>query len=80
VPKVHAQASATVVANLHDLNLAARFADRIVLLDQGKPEASGPPLAVLTEARLAFSFGIRARAATEEGRLPVVPQSPLPGA
>jgi iron complex transport system ATP-binding protein len=70
----------TVAAILHDLNLVARFADRIVLLDQGKFEASGPPEAVLTEARLASSFGIRARAATEQVRLPVVPQSPLPGA
>jgi len=36
VLKAHARAGATVVAILHDLNLAARFADRIVLLDQGK--------------------------------------------
>ncbi|MBM1170538.1 ABC transporter ATP-binding protein [Microvirga arabica] len=78
--KAHARAGATVVAILHDLNLAARFADRIVLLDQGKHEASGPPEAVLTEARLASSFGIRASVATEEGRLLVVPHSPLPDA
>jgi iron complex transport system ATP-binding protein len=80
VLKAHARAGATVVAILHDLNLAARFADRIVLLDQGKIEASGPPEAVLTEARLAASFGIRANVAIEEGRLLVVPQSPLPNA
>ena len=79
VLKAHARAGATVVAILHDLNLAARFADRIVLLDQGKLEASGRPEAVLTEARLASSFGIRARVATEEGHLLIVPQSPLPG-
>lgn len=81
VLKAHARAGATVVAILHDLNLAARFADHIVLLDQGKVEASGVPEAVLTEARLAASFGIRAsRVATEDGRLLIVPQSPLPGA
>jgi iron complex transport system ATP-binding protein len=78
--KACAHAGATVVAILHDLNLAARFADRIVLLDQGKLEASGAPEAVLTEARLASSFGIRARVVTEGGRLLIVPQSPLPGA
>ena len=80
VLKAHAHAGATVVAILHDLNLAARFADRIVLLNQGKLEASGSPEAVLTEARLASSFGIRARVATEEGHPLIVPQSPLPGA
>jgi iron complex transport system ATP-binding protein len=33
---LEARARATVVATLHDLQLAARFAGRIVLLDQGK--------------------------------------------
>jgi iron complex transport system ATP-binding protein len=80
VLKAHARAGATVVAILHDLNLAARFADRIVLLDQGKIEASGSPEAVMTEARLASSFGIRAKIGTEGGHLLVVPQSPLPDA
>lgn len=80
VLKAHARAGATVVAILHDLTLAARFADEIVLLEQGKIVASGPPAAVLTEARLAASFGIRARVAEEEGRLLVVAQSPLPEA
>ncbi len=80
VLKAHARAGATVVAILHDLTLAARFADEIVLLEQGKIVASGPPEAVLTEARLAASFGIRARVAQEEGSLLVVAQSPLPEA
>jgi iron complex transport system ATP-binding protein len=80
VLKAHARAGATVVAILHDLTLAARFADEIVLLEQGKIVASGPPAAALTEARLAASFGIRARVAEEEGRLLVVAQSPLPEA
>lgn len=80
VLKAHARAGATVVAILHDLNLAARSADRIVLLDHGKVEASGPPKAVLTEAHLAASFGIRARVTQEEGDLLVVAKGPLPGA
>jgi iron complex transport system ATP-binding protein len=80
VLKAQARMGATVVAILHDLNLAARFADRIVLLDQGKIEASGSPQTVMTEARLAASFGIRARIGTEGGHILVVPQSPLPDA
>jgi iron complex transport system ATP-binding protein len=77
VLKAHARTGATVVAILHDLNLAAGFADHIVLLNQGKVEASGPPEAVMTEARLASSFGIRARVAREADRLLVIAQSPL---
>ena len=51
--KARARAGATVVAIMHDLTLAARFADDIVLLGQGKIEAFGPPESVLTEPRLA---------------------------
>jgi iron complex transport system ATP-binding protein len=80
VLRARARAGATVVAILHDLNLAARFADDIVLMEQGKILVSGPPEAVLTEARLASGFGIRARVARDADGLSVVAQSPLPEA
>jgi iron complex transport system ATP-binding protein len=78
--KAHARTRATVAAILHDLSLAARFADRIVLLDHGKTEAPGSAEAVMTEARLASGFGIRTRVTREGGHLPVVAHSPLPDA
>jgi iron complex transport system ATP-binding protein len=80
VLKQRAKAGATVVAIMHDLTLAARFADIIVLLHQGKIEAFGAPETVLTEARLAAIFGIRARVLRQAGSLLVVAESPLPGA
>jgi iron complex transport system ATP-binding protein len=40
----------------HELNLAARFADRIVLLAGGKVVASGTPAAVLTQETLSLVF------------------------
>jgi iron complex transport system ATP-binding protein len=45
---------------LHDLGLAARFADRLLLLENGRLTASGPPWEVLTSERLALAFGVRA--------------------
>lgn len=48
----------TVVAALHDLNLAARFADRIVVLSRGRRVADGPPEEVLSEALLVRVWGV----------------------
>jgi iron complex transport system ATP-binding protein len=78
--KALAGSGTTVVAIMHDLTLAARFADAIVLLNRGAVEAFGPPEAVLTEARLAGAFGIGARVFREAGHLVVVAESSLPGA
>ncbi len=49
-----------VVAVLHDLNLAARFADTIALLRGGRLEALGTPAEVLTEPLIAKVFDTRA--------------------
>lgn len=42
------RAGRLVVAVLHDLNLAAQYADRLVVLDGGRVAADGPPREVLT--------------------------------
>ncbi|EQB03491.1 hypothetical protein L286_12820, partial [Sphingobium sp. HDIP04] len=59
--KAEARAGSLVVAVLHDLGMAARYCDRLVLMDHGSPVADGAPLDVLTEARLASVYGISAR-------------------
>jgi iron complex transport system ATP-binding protein len=56
----HAEAGGAVVAVLHDLSLAARHADRVVVLDRGRVVADGPPRTVLTPERLAETFGVAA--------------------
>ena len=50
----------TVVAAIHDLNLAAHYCDELVLLGDGRTVASGPPADVLTEDHLESVFGTRA--------------------
>ncbi|KAF1017148.1 MAG: Hemin import ATP-binding protein HmuV [Stenotrophomonas maltophilia] len=47
--RAQADAGACVIVVLHDLNLAAGHADRIVLLEQGRVAADGTPAQVLTE-------------------------------
>jgi iron complex transport system ATP-binding protein len=46
------------VGVVHDLNLAARFADQIVLLDRGRVVATGTPAEVLTAERIREVFGV----------------------
>lgn len=44
---------------LHDLNMAMRYADHVVLFDRGHIVADGPTQDILTESRIEAVFGIR---------------------
>ena len=46
----------TAIAAIHDLNLAARFCDELVVLADGDVLASGPPESVLTETTVSAAF------------------------
>jgi len=46
------------VGVVHDLNLAARFADQILMLDEGRIVANGPPSEVLTTEKIKQVFGV----------------------
>ncbi len=61
------KAGRTVVAAFHDLELAARFADQVLVLDRGRLAAAGPPGDVLTEALLASVFRMKARLEPSDG-------------
>jgi len=47
----------TVVAVSHDVNLASRFCERLVLLHEGRVAADGTPEEVITAARVAEIYG-----------------------
>jgi iron complex transport system ATP-binding protein len=57
--RAEAARGAGVVVALHDLDLARRHCDRLLLLAEGVLVADGPPAAVLDAGNLARVFGIR---------------------
>ncbi len=61
VARLHTERGRTVVVVLHDLNLAARYAQRLVAMKDGELVASGTPHEVLTEQLLADVFDLEAR-------------------
>ena len=66
-----------VMAILHDLNLAACYADHLVVMKRGRIAAQGPVRDTLDEALLAEVFGVRL-ALSRHGGLPVIlPQARL---
>jgi iron complex transport system ATP-binding protein len=67
-----------VIIALHDLSLAARFCHTTVLMQAGRIVADGRPMQVLTPARLAAVYGIRARCDVIDGVPIVLPVEVLP--
>jgi iron complex transport system ATP-binding protein len=66
----------TLVAAMHDLTLAAQYADRMLLLDGGRVVADGSPVDVLTEATIAEHYGAAIDVVDVGGRIAVIPRRP----
>lgn len=77
VARRFADAGGGVLAVLHDLNLAAMYADTLVALSAGRLVAHGTPANVLTDAtiRTVFDAPLRVGATPRPGQPFVLPQS-----
>ncbi|MCG6204623.1 heme ABC transporter ATP-binding protein [Rhodopseudomonas sp. HC1] len=62
----------TVIAILHDLNLAVRFADRIVMMHDGHLAADGPPAAVMRPELIGTVFDVDLAIRTDASGNPFV--------
>jgi len=58
VKDINRKEGMSVVAVLHDVNLAARYCDKIALLSQGEVEVMGPPAEVLTQEIIRAVYGV----------------------
>lgn len=70
VRSLAAERDMTVFIALHDLNLAARFVDRLAILHQGCAYAEGTPSEVLTEMMLWQVYGVEARVEYDAEQVP----------
>ncbi|WP_370965372.1 ABC transporter ATP-binding protein [Enterobacter wuhouensis] len=61
----------TVVVALHDLNLAANFCQRLVLLKSGRVSAAGEPDEVLTPEKIEMTWNVKALVRREAARIAI---------
>jgi iron complex transport system ATP-binding protein len=79
VDELRIERGLTVISAMHDLTLAAQFADELALLANGAIVATGSAEEVLDERLLDFHFGTRVRILrTDDGELIVVPRRTHP--
>ena len=72
--RLMAEAGRAVVVVLHDLSLAAAYADRVALVDHGRLSAVGPPRDVFTAERIGSVYGLEVDVFERDGRIVVVPK------
>jgi iron complex transport system ATP-binding protein len=65
-----------VIVVLHDLALAARYCDRLILLAHGGVLVEGPPARVLTDAHLARAYGVEVVRGERDGIPFLLPWKP----
>jgi iron complex transport system ATP-binding protein len=66
-----------VLAVVHDLSLAARFADRVLVMEKGRIIAQGRPAETLDPARIAEVFGVDAQMLPFDGASIPMARRPL---
>ncbi len=71
---LRAESGLTLVSAMHDLTLAAQYADRMLLLDGGRIVADGAPAEVLTTAVIARHYGASIDVVPVGDRIAVVPR------
>jgi iron complex transport system ATP-binding protein len=62
---------------IHDLNLAARYCDRLLVLHHGRIAGQGTPSAILSEELIRDVYGVSARVGREDGYPLIVPLEPV---
>jgi iron complex transport system ATP-binding protein len=74
---LRAESGLTLVAAMHDLTLAAQYAERMLLLNAGRVVADGTPVDVLTEVAIEQHYGATIDVVPVGDRIAIVPRRPV---
>ncbi|MGN1044452.1 MAG: ABC transporter ATP-binding protein, partial [Candidatus Methanomethylophilaceae archaeon] len=67
-----------IVMISHDINIAAKYADQVILMFQGKIYDVGTPNDVITESNLKTVYGVTSKVVTDDGRPHVILKDAIP--
>jgi iron complex transport system ATP-binding protein len=67
----------SAIMAIHDLNLASRYADRIVMMNSGKIFSAGNPVSALTPDNIEHVYGVEVKVANHDGKPYIVPLKPV---
>lgn len=78
VLKVVREKQVCVLMAIHDLNLACRYCDRLMVMKEGRVVALGKPSDLLSQALIRDVYEVEAMITNESGYLQVIPLHPIP--
>lgn len=76
VEKLVKEKGISAIITIHDLNLASKYADRVIILNEGKIYGAGDPLSVLIPENITSAYGVDVIVKNEFGRPYIIPVRP----
>ena len=67
----------SAIMAIHDLNLASRYADRIIMMNSGEIFSAGDPVSTLTPENIEHVYGVEVRVHNQDGSPYIVPIRPV---
>lgn len=67
----------SAIIAIHDLNLASRYSDRIIMMKRGKIVSAGDPSSVLTAENIASVYGVETVVRKQSGTPYIIPVGPI---
>ncbi|MFZ2071577.1 MAG: ABC transporter ATP-binding protein [Halobacteriota archaeon] len=77
IKKIVIEKGISAIMAIHDLNLASRYADRIVMMHSGTIFSAGSPVSTLTSENIEHVYGVEVKVNNHDGRPYIVPIRPV---